>query len=155
RLKQATAAPCSMWSWARSPSSLGSSGGIGICDGPEGGVGMAGDNLNVFYDSGGDHLEIVFDPKAGSYEKTSLENVLCKRDAEGNLRAISISQLSSFAGPRPVGESISGPGGGPASTLDIENPHSLDCDAPRRSAVYRRRKERVGFPPRHSYGVPE
>src|SRR5262245_58832664 len=70
RLKQATAAPCSMWSWARSPSSLGSSGGIGICDGPEGGVGMAGDNLNVFYDSGGDHLEIVFDPKAGSYEKT-------------------------------------------------------------------------------------
>lgn len=58
---------------------------------------MAGDNLNVWYDPEGDHLEIVFDQKAGSFEDTSLENVMRKRDAEGNLLAISIFNLSSFA----------------------------------------------------------
>lgn len=58
---------------------------------------MAGDNLNVWYDPEGDYLEIVFDQKAGSFEDTSLENVMRKRDAEGNLLAISIFNLSSFA----------------------------------------------------------
>ena len=59
---------------------------------------MAGDNLNVWYDPEGDHLEIVFDQKAGYFEDTSLENVMRKHDAEGNLLAISIFNLSSFAG---------------------------------------------------------
>jgi hypothetical protein len=68
---------------------------------------MAGDNLNVWYDPEGDHLEIVFDQKAGYFEDTSLENVMRKRDAEGNLLAISTSNLSSFAGTRPHRESTS------------------------------------------------
>jgi len=63
---------------------------------------MAGDNLNVWYDRDGDHLEIVFDQKAGFFEDTSLANVRHKRDAEGNLLAISISNLSLFAGTRAL-----------------------------------------------------
>jgi hypothetical protein len=58
---------------------------------------MAGDNLNVWFDPEGDHLEIVFDQKAGYFEDTPIENVMRKRDAEGNLLAISIFNLSSFA----------------------------------------------------------
>jgi hypothetical protein len=69
---------------------------------------MAGDNLNVWYDPEGDHLEIVFERKTGHFEDTSLENVMRKRDAEGNLLAISIFHLSSFAGTRSDPESTSG-----------------------------------------------
>ena len=69
---------------------------------------MAGDNLNVWYDPEGDHLEIVFDQKTGYFEDSSLENVMQKRDAEGNLLAISIFNLSSFAGTRRHPESTSG-----------------------------------------------
>jgi hypothetical protein len=58
---------------------------------------MAGDNLNVWFDPEGDHLEIVFDQKAGYFEDTPIENVMRKRDAEGNVLAISIFNLSSFA----------------------------------------------------------
>jgi hypothetical protein len=61
---------------------------------------MAGDNLNVWYDREGDHLEIVFDQKAGYFEDTPIENVMRKRDVEGNLLAISIFNLSSFAQPQ-------------------------------------------------------
>ena len=68
---------------------------------------MAGDNLNVWYDREGDHLEIVFDQRTGVFEDTSLENVMLKRDAEGNLLAISIFNLSSFAGTRPYPETTS------------------------------------------------
>lgn len=71
---------------------------------------MAGDNLNVWYDPEGDHLEIVFDQKAGYFEDTSLENVMRKRDTEGTLLAISIFNLSSFAKTRPQPESTSGYG---------------------------------------------
>jgi hypothetical protein len=60
---------------------------------------MAGDNLNVWYDPEGDHLEIVFDQKAGYFEGTSVENVMRKRDSDGNLLAISIFNLSSFPAP--------------------------------------------------------
>jgi hypothetical protein len=69
---------------------------------------MAGENWNVWYDPEGDHLEIVFDQKVGYFEDTSLENVMRKRDAEGNLLAISIFNLSSFAGTRSHSESTSG-----------------------------------------------
>jgi hypothetical protein len=62
---------------------------------------MAEDSLNVWYDPEGDHLEIVFDQKAGYFEDTSLENEMRKRDAEGRLLAISIFNLSSFVGTRP------------------------------------------------------
>jgi hypothetical protein len=58
---------------------------------------MAGDNLNVWFDPEGDHLDIVLDQKAGHFEDTALENVMRKRDAEGNLLALSIFNLSSFA----------------------------------------------------------
>lgn len=89
---------------------------------------MAGDNLNVWYDPEGDHLEIVFDQKAGYFEDTSLENVMRKRDAEGNLLAISIFNLSSFAGTRPHPESTSGHGLWAAFNLDIDDPDSFEFD---------------------------
>jgi hypothetical protein len=89
---------------------------------------MAGDNLNVWYDPEGDHLEIVFDQKAGYFEDTSLENVMRKRDAEGNLLAISIFNLSSFAGTRPHPESTSGHGLWAVFNLDIDDPDSFEFD---------------------------
>ena len=88
---------------------------------------MAGDNLNVWYDPEGDHLEIVFDQKA-YFEDTSLENVMRKRDTEGNLLAISIFNLSSFAGTRPHPESTSGHGLWAVFDLDIDDPDSFEFD---------------------------
>ena len=87
-----------------------------------------GDNLNVWYDPEGDHLEIVFDQTAGYFEDTSLENVMRKRDAEGNLLAISIFNLSSFAGTRPHPESTSGHGLWAVFNLDIDDPDSFEFD---------------------------
>lgn len=89
---------------------------------------MAGDNLNVWYDPEGDHLEIVFDQKAGYFEDTSLENVMRKRDAEGNLLAISIFNLSSFAGTRPHPESTTGHALWAVFNLDIDDPDSFEFD---------------------------
>jgi hypothetical protein len=89
---------------------------------------MAGDNLNVWFDPEGDHLEIVFDQKAGYFEDTSLENVMRKRDPEGNLLAISIFNLSSFGGTRPHPESTSGHGLWAVFNLDIDDPDSFEFD---------------------------
>jgi hypothetical protein len=89
---------------------------------------MAGDNLNVWYDPEGDHLEIVFDQKAGYFEDTSLENVMRKRDAEGNLLAISIFNLSSFTGTRPLSEPTSGHGLWAVFNLDIDDPDTFEFD---------------------------
>ena len=89
---------------------------------------MAEDNLNVWYDPEGDHLEIVFDQKAGYFEDTSFENVMRKRDAEGNLLAISIFNLSSFAGTRPHPESTSGHDLWAVFNLDIDDPDSFEFD---------------------------
>ncbi len=89
---------------------------------------MAGDNLNVWYDPEGDHLEIVFDQKAGYFEDTSLENVMRKRDAEGNLLAISIFNLSSFAGTRPRPESTSGHDLWAVFNLGVDDPDSFEFD---------------------------
>jgi hypothetical protein len=89
---------------------------------------MAGDNLNVWYDPEGDHLEIVFDQKVGAFEDTSLENVMRKRDAEGNLLAISIFNLSSFAGTRPHPASTSGHGLWAVFNLDIDDGNSFEFD---------------------------
>jgi hypothetical protein len=89
---------------------------------------MAGDNLNVWYDPEGDHLEIVFDQKVGYFEDTSLENVMRKRDAEGNLLAISIFNLSSFAGTRPRPESTSGYGLWVVFNLDVDDGATFDFD---------------------------
>jgi hypothetical protein len=89
---------------------------------------MAGDNLNVWYDPEGDHLEIVFDQKAGYFEDTPLDNVMRKRDAEGNLLAISIFNLSSFAGTRPDSESTSGHGRWAVFNLDIEDQSGFEFD---------------------------
>jgi len=89
---------------------------------------MAEDNLNVWYDPEGDHLEVVFDQKAGYFEDTSLENVMRKRDAEGNLLAISIFNLSSFAGARPHPESTSGHGLWAVFNLDIDDRTTFDFD---------------------------
>ncbi len=89
---------------------------------------MAGDNLNVWYDPEGDHLEIVFDQKTGYFEDTSLENVMRKRDAEGNLLAVSIFNLSSFAGTRLHPKSSSGHGLWAVFNLDIDDPDSFEFD---------------------------
>ena len=89
---------------------------------------MAGDNLNVWYDPEGDHLEIVFDQKAGYFEDTSLENVMRKRDAEGNLLAISIFNLSSFTRTRPHPESTSGHGSWAVFNLDVEDRLGFEFD---------------------------
>src|SRR5438128_527825 len=89
---------------------------------------MVEDNLNVWYDPEGDHLEIVFDQKAGYFEDTSLENVMRKRDAEGNLLAISIFNLSSFAGTRPHPESTFGHRLWAVFNLDIDDPDSFEFD---------------------------
>ncbi len=89
---------------------------------------MVEDNLNVWYDPEGDHLEIVFDQKAGYFEDTSFENVMRKRDAEGNLLAISIFNLSSFAGTRPHPESTSGHDLWAVFNLDIDDPDSFEFD---------------------------
>jgi hypothetical protein len=89
---------------------------------------MAGDNLNVWYDPEGDHLEIVFDQKAGYFEDTSLENVMRKRDAEGNLLAISIFNLSSFTGTRPHAGPTSGHDLWAVFNLDVDDPDSFEFD---------------------------
>ncbi|PYN95018.1 MAG: hypothetical protein DMD91_26215 [Candidatus Rokuibacteriota bacterium] len=89
---------------------------------------MAGDNLNVWYDPEGDHLEIVFDEKTGYFEDSSLENVMQKRDAEGNLLAISIFNLSSFAGTRRHPESTSGHDLWAVFNLDVDDPDSFEFD---------------------------
>lgn len=89
---------------------------------------MAGDNLNVWYDPEGDHLEVVFNQKAGYFEDTPLENVMRKRDAEGNLLAISIFNLSSFAGTRPHPESASDHGLWAVFNLDIDDGNSFEFD---------------------------
>src|SRR3989441_7831309 len=89
---------------------------------------MVEDNLNVWYDPEGDHLEIVFDQKAGYFEDTSFENVMRKRDAEGNLLAISIFNLSSFAGTRPHPESTSGHDLWAVFNLDVDDPDSFEFD---------------------------
>jgi hypothetical protein len=85
---------------------------------------MAGDNLNVWYDPEGDHLEIVFDQKAGYFEDTPLENVMRKRDADGNLLAVSILNLSSFARR----ESPSAYGLWTIANLDVEDGQALDFE---------------------------
>lgn len=85
---------------------------------------MAGDNLNVWYDPEGDHLEIVLDQKVGYFEDTPIENVMRKRDAEGNLLAISIFDLSSFA----RSESISDYGLWTVFNVDVEDGNTFDFD---------------------------
>ena len=89
---------------------------------------MAGNDLNVWYDPEGDYLEIVFDQKAGSFEETSLENVMRKRDAEGDLLAISISNLSSFVGIRPPSESTRAYGVWAVFNLDVDDGVFFDFD---------------------------
>lgn len=89
---------------------------------------MAGDSLNVWYDPEGDHLEIVFDQKAGYFEDTALENVMRKRDAEGNLLAISIFNLSSFAGTRPPSESTPAYGVWSVFNLDVDDRATFDFE---------------------------
>ena len=89
---------------------------------------MAGDNVNVWYDPEGDHLEIVFDQKAGAFEETALENVMQKRDAEGHLLAVSIFNLSSFAGTRVDAESTSGHGVWAVFNLDVDDRSGFEFD---------------------------
>ena len=55
---------------------------------------MAGDNLNVWYDPEGDHLEIVFDQKAGYFRETASDQVMEKVDTEGNLLGFSVLKVS-------------------------------------------------------------
>ena len=89
---------------------------------------MAGDNLNIWYDREGDHLEIVFDQKPGYFEDTSLENVMRKRDAEGNLLAISIFNVSSFAGTQSHAGPSSGYGLWTVFNLDVADGETFDFD---------------------------
>ena len=88
-----------------------------------------GDDLNVWYDREGDHLEIVFDEKAGSFEDTSLEYVMRKRDAEGNLLAISVLNLSSLRGdPTTPGIDLLVTTCGGVFNLDVDDPDSFEFD---------------------------
>ena len=85
---------------------------------------MAGDNLNVWFDPEGDHLEIVFDQKAGYFEDTPIDNVMRKRDAEGNLLAISIFNLSSFARAEPTRDY----GSSSVFNLEVEDGETFDFE---------------------------
>lgn len=54
--------------------------------------------VKVWYDPGGDYMEVVFEKKAGYFRETEDERVMEKVDTEGNILGFSIMKVSSLEG---------------------------------------------------------
>ena len=50
--------------------------------------------LRLWYDPGGDYLEVIFDQKEGYFRETENDRLMAKVDAEGNILGFSILKLS-------------------------------------------------------------
>ena len=57
---------------------------------------MAQKIIKVWYDPGGDFLEVIFDKKEGYFRETSSDQVMEKVDQKGNILGFSILKVSKF-----------------------------------------------------------
>ena len=57
---------------------------------------MAGKIVTLWYDPEGDHLEVLFERKAGYFRETSSDHVMEKVDEKGHVIGFSILRVSAF-----------------------------------------------------------
>ncbi|MFY9268340.1 MAG: DUF2283 domain-containing protein [Candidatus Manganitrophaceae bacterium] len=62
---------------------------------------MAKKVVKLWYDSEGDHLEVIFEQKEGYFRATENDHVMEKVDQEGNVLGFSVFQVSK-AGKKPL-----------------------------------------------------
>jgi len=53
-------------------------------------------HVRVWYDAGGDYLEVIFERKEGFFRETSNDQVMEKVDADGNVIGFSVLKVSAL-----------------------------------------------------------
>jgi len=61
-----------------------------------------GEGIKVWYDKGGDYLEVLFEQKAGYFKETENDAVMEKVDDKGNIIGFSILKISSLKQEKPL-----------------------------------------------------
>jgi uncharacterized protein YuzE len=62
--------------------------------------------INVWYDTEGDYLEVMFERKAGYFKETENDAVMEKVDNEGNIIGFSILKISALKEQKPLSISL-------------------------------------------------
>lgn len=53
--------------------------------------------VKIWYDSEGDHLEVIFDQKPGYFRETQSDQVMEKVDEQGNVLGFSVLRVSAMS----------------------------------------------------------
>ena len=61
-----------------------------------------GEAINVWYDTEGDYLEVLFERKKGYFQETANDAVMEKVDAKGNIIGFSILKVSALKDQQPL-----------------------------------------------------
>ncbi len=61
-----------------------------------------GEAINVWYDTEGDYLEVLFERKKGYFRETDNDAVMEKVDEEGNIIGFSILKVSALKDQQPL-----------------------------------------------------
>jgi len=61
-----------------------------------------GKEINVWFDSEGDYLEVMFERRRGYFRETENDAVMEKVDAEGNVIGFSILRVSALKERKPL-----------------------------------------------------
>ena len=57
---------------------------------------MAEEKVNLWYDTEGDYLEVIFDRKPGYFRETDSDHVMEKVDDQGNILGFSVLRVSAL-----------------------------------------------------------
>jgi len=61
-----------------------------------------GKEINVWFDSEGDYLEVIFERRKGYFSETENDAVMEKVDEEGNVIGFSILRVSALKERKPI-----------------------------------------------------
>jgi uncharacterized protein YuzE len=61
-----------------------------------------GKEINVWFDSEGDYLEVIFERRKGYFRETENDAVMEKVDEEGNVIGFSILRVSALKEQKPI-----------------------------------------------------
>jgi uncharacterized protein YuzE len=61
-----------------------------------------GKEINVWFDSEGDYLEVIFERRKGYFRETENDAVMEKVDEEGNVIGFSILRVSALKDRKPI-----------------------------------------------------
>jgi len=61
-----------------------------------------GKEINVWFDSEGDYLEVIFERRKGYFSETENDAVMEKVDEEGNVIGFSILRVSALKEQKPI-----------------------------------------------------